>query len=199
MKTRTTTLGEVGDERAEPGTRPWAASLRLKVQGVLHDAEWNMNRIKSLTKLMDQHEGWRVLEDAKGRPFRSFEAFARYRRPWGLGIDDLPEQRQAVVLGKVGRPTKEEGENGRVTTISGDRGRTYLTARLRRDRPDLAEKVDRGEVSAHRAAIEAGFRRETVTVPKDLQAFVLAAVRLFGVDAVRAALEAVPALNQEAA
>jgi hypothetical protein len=37
---------------------------------------------------------------------------------------------------------------------------TYLLRRLKRDRPDLAEKVVKGEMSAHAAALAAGFRRK---------------------------------------
>jgi hypothetical protein len=36
----------------------------------------------------------------------------------------------------------------------------YAARRLSRERPDLLEKVKAGELSAHRAMIEAGFRRE---------------------------------------
>jgi len=36
-----------------------------------------------------------------------------------------------------------------------------------RDRPDLAEKVRAGDLSAHAAAIEAGFRSRTITLPVD--------------------------------
>lgn len=40
-------------------------------------------------------------------------------------------------------------------------------ARLKRDNPDLAERVIRGELSANAAAIEAGFRKPTWTAPDD--------------------------------
>jgi hypothetical protein len=41
----------------------------------------------------------------------------------------------------------------------------YTVRRLERDRPDLAKKVINGELSANAAAIEAGFRTKTVTMP----------------------------------
>lgn len=43
----------------------------------------------------------------------------------------------------------------------------YTRRRLRRDRPDLYERVVEGELSANAAAIEAGFRRRTATIPVD--------------------------------
>lgn len=44
---------------------------------------------------------------------------------------------------------------------------TYTLRRLRRDREDLAERVESGELSAHSAAIQAGFRPRTFTVRAD--------------------------------
>jgi hypothetical protein len=52
------------------------------------------------------------------------------------------------------------------------RGREYDLARLRRDRPDLAERVP-GELSANAAAIEGGFRKKATpfeTIAKLAQA-----------------------------
>ena len=39
------------------------------------------------------------------------------------------------------------------------RGVTYTLRRLKRDRPDLLERVVSGELSANAAAVEAGFRK----------------------------------------
>lgn len=38
--------------------------------------------------------------------------------------------------------------------------------RLRRDRPDLVEAVERGEMTVNQAAIAAGYVEERVSVPK---------------------------------
>jgi hypothetical protein len=43
-----------------------------------------------------------------------------------------------------------------------------VLARLTRDRPDLAERVRAGELSAHAAAIEAGFRKKRARVELSL-------------------------------
>ena len=43
----------------------------------------------------------------------------------------------------------------------------YTLRRLRRDRPDLADQVIGGELKANAAAIEAGFRKKTVSIPVD--------------------------------
>ena len=44
---------------------------------------------------------------------------------------------------------------------------TYLLKRLKRDKPELAEKVVTGELSASAAAVAAGIRKPTWTAPDD--------------------------------
>lgn len=53
-----------------------------------------------------------------------------------------------------------------VSNIPVDHGnsKAYTVSRLKRDRPDLFERVVAGELSANRAAIEAGFRRKPTTI-----------------------------------
>ena len=53
------------------------------------------------------------------------------------------------------------------TSIQGT-SKAYTVSRLKRDRPDLFEKVVAGELSANKAAIEAGFRRRARTMSENL-------------------------------
>jgi hypothetical protein len=46
----------------------------------------------------------------------------------------------------------------------------FLYRWLKRDRPDLAEQVISGGLSANAADIEAGFRHRTFTVPDNVEA-----------------------------
>ncbi len=57
--------------------------------------------------------------------------------------------------------TKEVGNNDNIIISSSVQGtsKSYTVSRLKRDRPDLFERVVSGELSANRAAIEAGYRR----------------------------------------
>jgi hypothetical protein len=74
-------------------------------------------------------------------------------------------------LGSYGnsRMTKVQGDN---ITLK-DRGTSaeYTAARLKRDRPDLLEKVANGDLSLNRAAIEAGFRRPPKPLDVALRAY----------------------------
>jgi len=58
----------------------------------------------------------------------------------------------------------------------------YFLSRLERDRPDLAVRVWRGELSANAAAIEAGLRKPTITLPENLADAAAALFRRWGAD-----------------
>jgi hypothetical protein len=73
---------------------------------------------------------------------------------------DEPEARQIVLRDKPGRPRNDENNSHDHENI---RGRTdtvaYVKARLRRDDPDLAARVERGELTANAAAVAKGWRK----------------------------------------
>ncbi len=123
-------------------------------------------------------------------PITSFKELVEARLPWGLELtmDDLlfycRKHKEATRLilemalpaaGNVGAPegnrnaAKSEENKGSITTIASakDRGRKYVISRLKRDRPELAQKVISGEMTANEAAIEAGFRKRMVSMPAD--------------------------------
>jgi hypothetical protein len=52
-------------------------------------------------------------------------------------------------------------------------------ARLKRDHPALAEEVIAGRLSAHAAAVQAGFRKPTWTAPADPERLAAAVERRF--------------------
>lgn len=61
-----------------------------------------------------------------------------------------------------------KSNQGSVTTLNEeDRGAEYALRRLKRDRPDLAERVVNGNLSANAAAVEAGFRPRRIALRLD--------------------------------
>ena len=54
--------------------------------------------------------------------------------------------------------------------------------RLRKERPDLLERVVADELSAHAAMIEAGFRKRTLTIPVDVRGAAAALKRHLSAD-----------------
>jgi hypothetical protein len=95
-------------------------------------------------------------------PFKSFEQFCADPNGFGLSPDDIEAK-----LNKHGTNQHTRGYPalGGYNIASSKRGTNsrYTLARLERDAPKLAAKVRNGELSANAAAIEAGFRENTVT------------------------------------
>lgn len=137
----------------------------------------------------------------KTKKFDTFEAFLKY-------VDVPPKELLAVlqshdetallaqVRSELGGELAENGTNQHSAGVRDTKpierkdDATYVTARLRRDHPALAEQVLAGSLSANAAAVEAGIRKRYIRVPADdLDAAMLKVVDEFGVEAVRQAVE----------
>jgi hypothetical protein len=79
-------------------------------------------------------------------------------------FEDAVTQKPLPVKGKETGRGKDRNDSIISIAVQGT-DKDYTIRRLKRDRPDLAEKVINGELSANAAAIEAGFRTKTVTMP----------------------------------
>jgi hypothetical protein len=134
-------------------------------------------------------EKWRDLYDEHGKPIQSFTQFleAPYPNGCGLQVEHVRKLIQVPVLGEDVSAEAREKWDARRAVIrdamtpalnpNGVKGKpldsnslrrgesaAYALARLKRDAPDLAEKVIHGDVSANAAAVEAGFRNKRVSV-----------------------------------
>lgn len=126
---------------------------------------------------------WREFETQMGRHVShdSFEEFvttqplaglgcASVRQLTGLCTDDVPEgprAREAITRAcqrDIGVNQHSEGFDNIQTLAPTGTSESAALRRLRKDRPDLLERVLSGELKAHAAMIEAGFRPRTVTV-----------------------------------
>lgn len=88
---RESTLGEVGDLKAEPGSRDWAIAVRIDIRTTLNDVKGDAKHLDVMLSLMRQHHGYRQLTNRRGKPFNSYEAFCVEPQPFGLGYrtDDI--------------------------------------------------------------------------------------------------------------
>ncbi len=147
--------------------------IPMGIERVIRDHMWQ--------ERIDRHTG-------NVERFATFDEFVEARPSRGLGttVDKLLklcEDRQDVVslIEQVtqrarGNPTGVNQYNSgigySVTNSTKPRrahGNDLLTShrRLRKDRPDLHQRVINGELSANAAMIEAGFRKRTFTLPDD--------------------------------
>lgn len=172
----TSLIGDMGDPNAPRGSDAWCRWVHFETLRRLENREEAGERLERIVSVLQESEAWAPLADRNGRSFIDFADYCQTPPPYGLGrTTDVLRQEIALRSGP-GRPRKDEKRDG--ITISQSRGTSgvYITARLKRDRPDLAERVEAGEMTAHAAAIEAGFREKASTFPLTARG----AVRLLG-------------------
>ena len=88
-----------------------------------------------------------------------------------------PEVDKAIELRKRGRPKKDQEEKASNRSIKHGVNAEYIKARLRRDHPEIAEELERGEHRSARAAgIAAGFIKDVPSVPMNEPAKAAAAI-----------------------
>jgi hypothetical protein len=165
------------------GSVPWAEHSRENMQDAVKK---EANTVISFTSEMGrfvEHLGWNLLTDEDGQPFQSFRTFARAKRPHGLGCSEqqlevmirrtqktvADSALEAKAIDSHGGDRKREPVQGDVVTLTrGSNGADYLTARIKRDRPDILERMKAGEFSSVRqAAKEAGLVRERISIALD--------------------------------
>ena len=170
------------------------------IDSLTHQANFNSraDTASKLNLLYHSPEVWNVrsipgLSIAK---FDSFKDFVLYRTPWGLGwtesvLKAFVEKEKPDLWKKIEdevRPLYPNGENPKnipkveALIYKGTNygtSRTYKIKKLKRDAPEYAEKVIRGELSANRAMVEAGLELEKVTIAVDVNAFCNAIKRKF--------------------
>lgn len=149
----------------------------------VNEGDGALDQVPRIVKAVLETEAWRERE-WNGRVIRnkSFREFIEVEPVDGCGWDIAKVRNllrfDAVALTEyeaaiVGKPGGQQGNgnasktNDRKPTIRSeqvnlkqDRGRAYDLRRLAAHRPDLHERVCAGELSANRAAIEAGFRKQ---------------------------------------
>ena len=146
--------------------------LRFSLRGGLLGLESLPRMIRKIL----QRGYWRerMLDDGTMVRNASFKDYITNPPLEGLGADPVMIKRllwqqprtlamfERAMVGKQGvhRPRrKPTGEPNNVSPIQHGNSQAYTLRRLQRTRPDLLLKVEKGELSAHAAAKEAGFRK----------------------------------------
>ena len=163
------------------GSVPWAEQSRENMQdAVTKEANTVIGFTSEMGRFVE-HQGWNLLTNEDGQPFQSFRTFARAKTPHGLGCSEqqlalMVRQAQKTVadsaIEATDLPKNGEVGNGRsrsynVRPTYGNSA-DYLTARIKRDRPDILKRMKAGEFSSVRqAAKEAGIVRERISIALD--------------------------------
>jgi hypothetical protein len=181
-------------------------NLVQALRGALGEGQEGLKRVPALLRAVLVEDAWRDRYDQAGRQsarFDNFAAFVTDGPTRGLGgdlgmvrrlIDDdaeLVDLYTVALKRPSGRPQKSLS-NRQDSAPAGTTKEASLR-RLRKDRPDLHARVLDGELSANAAAIEAGFRHRSITIPVDRPERIAAALRRHlspqDLDALRALLD----------
>lgn len=136
----------------------------------------------------------RAIPGLSTKVFNTFREFITYRTPWGLGwtintaeamiLPELPEIWQEVEAGieplnihGVNQYYKQENEDVIYNVLTRGTSRDYKIAKLKRDAPEYADRVIKGELSATQAMIMIGKEQRKITHPATPEGFYKAAVR----------------------
>jgi len=129
------------------------------------------------------------------KKFDTFEEFVSYNPLDGLGtsvqmLKDVCHRDEKALEAIVRATQRDHGgdrksdsrikcDNVTLDPVETGNGHTYALRRLRKDRPDLLEQVLAGDMSAHKAMVQAGFRHPTITVRSDNPESVARDIRRF--------------------
>lgn len=140
------------------------------VEGLWHavdDAANNLEAVPRSVKRVIETEAWRKREH-RGRVFEhaTFLDFITAKPLAGCGwppekVEALLKDEPEVLALWRKATTGKQGAHTDNVSMKPEHGnsRAYTLARLKRERPDLFDKVCAGEVSANAAAIKAGWRK----------------------------------------
>jgi len=185
------------------------------LQDFLHKGTQGISSVPDLVKAVINLGSWRervVQRTGEIVRFKSFTEFITTDWPEGLGesIDTLRDiielsKDKAIlqsfddeVRGQHGgnhgnQYTSGKGYNITLATDSKAKKGTSPEAalrRLRKDRPDVHQRVIAGELSPHAGMIEAGFRKRTAQIPIDPEKAAVTLARHFTPDELRVLVSA---------
>ncbi len=154
----------------EPGSPEWCWQTVYYLKDCMRHVSEEWRQAEQVLEDLVKTRAWQVippeqpygtldkmLEAEVGLPAREIRALIRKAGLAARGTNRDPE---------TGQWSRVDNINT-VGALGGGTSETYTIRRLRRDRPDLAECVERGDLSANQAAIKAGFRRRSMSIPVD--------------------------------
>jgi phage N-6-adenine-methyltransferase len=153
-------------ELKTPGSEEWIIQTLFHANGIWHSLAYDTKKWQDVVAELDQQQVW--LKYPKEKPYGTRAAL--YMEELGADEPVLTQAKEEQQLrAKAGAPegnqnaAKNKPDNVRIVSEAQSYGNSaaYIRARLERDgKTELLARIQRGEISAHRAAIEAGFRQQ---------------------------------------
>ena len=153
-------------ELKEPGSPAWCWQTVSLLQNMWGSIDSSVNRYIEVWQAAEEHRIWETIPHEA--PYGSVEVMKEKLR-----VGDAAEARAKTALLVIqAQPV-------------GKRGSDYITARIKRDHPDVAQRMERGEfTSVAAAARPAGIynRPKTITASRDKGRLANSLLNVYGVD-----------------
>lgn len=149
-----------------------------EAQRTLGEGEGNLTDVlPSIIAKIVRDKLWIGRKKKDGDTFHSFQEFVEYKLWWGLECPydrlirycEHNEECRVLLLEQVpaapghgGERVAHQGDN--IPLPQRGTSKSHTLRRLKRDSPALADAVIRGELTANAAAIQAGFRKPSITL-----------------------------------
>lgn len=155
-------LDEVGDQFAEPGSRPWAIYFTNRAKLVRDQVHNDAERLRGLVERLEEHRAWEAL----GLPSFSMLCATKLQLDSGE-LDAIRKAKRGQTVGEVlalrphggDRRSDQHNKNENVMLIERQgNAAEYRIAKLKRDAPEFAERLEAGEFpNVREAERAAGF------------------------------------------
>jgi len=170
-----------GDKNAPPHTEEFATYWYNKMLSVTGSLTVQPNLLAATYEQGAQTQVWRLLKKKDGTHFQTFDEFCETKKPWGLETSPAYirnllalAEGKAVAAAITAPELKAPGGNRHQVSnrnlksetkpavpIRGGTNVEYRAARLKRDAPEVAARLARGEFPSVSAAFrEAGLERK---------------------------------------
>ena len=150
-------LDDIGDPEAPVGTKPWARYYTLSAHKYLQNMDTTVRNVRRCLESLHNGKAWEALgcddydqwcNEHLGKPVALVQAVRLANDKQTMR--ELVEQQPALARQK-------QVDNINLPKTPGGTDPAYLVSRLKRDRPDIAERLADGEFrSVRAAAVEAG-------------------------------------------
>jgi len=160
---------------------PEAGLVVREIESALRYGEGNLSAVPGLMKRLLREGMWREFVTPRGETvtYERFDEFVVTPPTKGLGatldlVRDVVE-RDVEALDMLDQALSEKRQGTRTDLVDNvnevqrptGTSETHALRKLRKDAPELHKAVLEGNLSAHAAMVQAGFRKRTITVPLD--------------------------------
>jgi hypothetical protein len=151
----------------QPGTPDWCWQTVTYLKDCMRHVEEEWRQAEQVLEDLMKTRAWRVIP--ADQPYGTLNKMLKAE----IGLDekairDLIRKAELAAIGaNYSAEAKGFARGDNITSEERGTSEIYTIRRLRRDRPDLAERVEHGELTANQAAINAGFRRRSMSIPVD--------------------------------